>query len=155
MTAMERFSDFDFHASSLPRGGRRWTPKTAITRRTKMEKTTYGFSARYQDVDFLRIVEENIESSFILVEWKNERRVEEKIILLTPAGFERCSAVDMEQGVHKNRCEIEPNGHRWENTNGPICKYVWWLNTNDFESWYAMLRQREERCRPIKVTAIV
>jgi len=105
-------------------------------------------------VDFARIVDENSDSSLILVEWKNESKGDQKIILLTLKGVERCRAVEMDFGVNKKHCEIEPNGDLWRNTNGPILEYVWWLDTVGFEDWYAKLREREERRRPIKVTAI-
>jgi hypothetical protein len=119
-----------------------------------MKKFSYGFSARYQDVDFTRIVEENSDSDFIRVEWKNERKGDQEVILLTPKGVERCRAVEMGFGIDKEHCEIKQSGTLWLNENGPFSEYVWWLNTADFEDWYGRLREREERRRPIKVTAI-
>jgi len=119
-----------------------------------MKKEEYSFSARYQHVDFVRIVDENTDSSFVLVEWKNENKKDQEIILLTAKGVERCRAVEMDLGVNKKHCEIEPNGDLWLNTNGPILEYVWWLNVAEFEAWYAKLREREERKHPIKVTVI-
>jgi len=119
-----------------------------------MKKFSYGFSARYQDVDFTRIVEENSDSDFIRVEWKNERKGDQEVILLTQRGVDRCIAVEMDFGINKKHCEIDSSGDLWGNTNGPISEYVWWLNTAVFENWYAKLREREERRRPIKVTAI-
>jgi hypothetical protein len=124
-----------------------------------MKKETYGFSTKYQDVDFLRIVEENKTSDFILVEWANENGKAQKIILVTPRGVKRCKAVGMYtdgQVVHKGPCEIKPNGDLWRNTNGPMRNYVYYINVGNFSfsNWFSRLREREERNRPIKVTAI-
>jgi hypothetical protein len=128
----------------------------------KMKKETYGFSTRYQDVDFSRIVEENRDSDFIRVEWKDSDGNDQMVVLVTPSGKARCAAVDMDGFVGQKSVRVRPYGdldvYGRSNNGDPYILYVHCArcDKNDtFEKWYGRLREREERRRPITVTAIV
>ena len=126
-----------------------------------MKKETYGFSTRYQDVDFSRIVEENSDSDFIRVEWNDERGNDQVIVLVTPGGKKRCEAVGMTYGVMQKTVRVRPYGDLdiYGRCNAdPYVLYVddkRCVDKDTFEKWYGRLREREERRRPIKVTTIV
>jgi ribosomal protein S27E len=127
-----------------------------------MKKQTYGFSTRYQDVNFSRIVEENSDSDFIRVEWKDECGNDQVIVFVTPSGKKRCEAAGMSYGLIQKTVSVRPYGSLdifYGRCDDNLC--VLYINNercadNDiFEKWYGRLREREERRRPIKVTAIV
>ena len=126
-----------------------------------MKRETYGFSVRYQDVDFSRIVEENSDSDFIQVEWKDEGGKDQAIVLVTPAGQARCEAVGMSYGVLQKTVSVRPYGDLDIYGRCNADPYVLYINDercvdNDtFSEWYGRLREREERRRPVKVTTIV
>jgi hypothetical protein len=127
----------------------------------KMKKQTYVFSTRYQDVDFSRIVENNNDSDFIWVEWEDERGEDQMIVLVTPAGEARCDAAGLGYGVNQKTVRIRPYGDPdiyGRSKGDPSILYInnkRCVDKDTFEKWYGRLREREVRCRPIKVTAIV
>jgi hypothetical protein len=119
-----------------------------------MKKTSYGFSAPYWGVDFSRIVEENPNTDFIRVEWQNERGHARWVIIVTPKGRRRCCAVWNETRIKYGLWGITPRGDIDFGV-GPRALCYFSGDLDDFEKWYGELREREERRRPIKVTAIV
>jgi hypothetical protein len=125
-----------------------------------MKKFSYGFSARYQDVDFTRIVEENSDSDFIRVEWKDDDGGDQMIVFVTPLGKARCEDAGMGYGVIQKTVRVRPYGDLdiyGRRDADPYILYVDDKRVVDmdvFEKWYGRLREREERRRPIKVTAI-
>ena len=127
----------------------------------KMKKETYGFSARYQDVDFSRIVEENSDSDFIRVEWKDECGNDQVIVFVTPSGKKRCEAAGMSYGVIQKTVSVRPYGSLdiyGRCNDDPFVLYInneRCVDNDTFEKWYGRLREREERRRQVKVTTIV
>jgi len=125
-----------------------------------MKTFSYGFSARYQDVDFSRIIEENSDFDFLRVEWKDDGGGDQMIVFVTPFGKARCEDAGMGYGVIQKTVHVQPYGDLDIYGRCNADPYILYVNDkrvvddDTFEKWYGRLRELEKRRRPIKVTAI-
>jgi len=131
-----------------------------------MRKEEYSFSAKYQNVDFARILNENSEADFIRVDWKDEDDEKDARYLVTKKGYKRIKAVDM---AYSNiyslaALHLDAKGSLHHTTSYPDSSYnIGYMlvifkkgssMTKTFEEFYGKLREREERKHPIKITVI-
>jgi hypothetical protein len=124
-----------------------------------MKKEKYTFSARYQDVDFARIIEENSSSDFILVEWSGGMCSEEwEIVLVTTKGFDRLANVGLQDGISQCYLRIDSGGDvqylLYSGLGSSPASRVSYVK-GDFNHLYAKLLERENRRRRVNVTGIV
>jgi hypothetical protein len=126
-----------------------------ITTERKMQKETYKFSARYKDVDFERILEENPSADFIEVKWaKIEGRPYGGFVIITDFGYERMRKAAMSTPRRYVNARINPDGLGWGYDpygSGGIRIID---SVEEFKRMFAKLRERECRKYEIKVTAI-
>jgi len=131
-----------------------------------MRKEEYSFSAKYQNVDFARILNENSEADFIRVDWKDEDDEKDARYLVTKKGYKRVKAVDMAYNYIYSLASLhlDSKGSLHHTTSCPDSSYtigymlvIFKKDTtmaNTFKEFYAKLREREERRHSIKVTVI-
>jgi hypothetical protein len=126
-----------------------------ITTERKMQKETYKFNARYKDVDFERILEENPSADFIEVKWaKIEGRPYSGFVIVTDSGYERLCKAAMNTSRRYANARIHPDGIGWRHDpygSGGIRIID---GIDEFKRVFAKLRERECRKYEIKVTAI-
>jgi hypothetical protein len=130
-----------------------------VRKENKMKKETYSFKARYQDVDFKRIAEENPLYDFVKVEWPWESGGNSSsLVIVSPAGIARMKAVGLCTPRSFSGVKLSASGSGWRHD--PVGhevkdeKIYVIEDGSGFEKLYAQLRERECRKRQIKVTAI-
>jgi hypothetical protein len=126
-----------------------------ITTERKMQKETYKFNAKYKDVDFERILEENPSADFIEVEWaKTKGRPYGGFVLVTDSGYERLRKAEMSTPRRYVNARINPDGLGWryDPYGSGVIRII--DGIDEFKRVFAKLRERECRKYEIKVTAI-
>jgi hypothetical protein len=120
-----------------------------------MQKETYKFNARYKDVNFERILEENPLADFIEVKWaKTEGRPYGGFVIVTDFGYERLRKAAMNTPRRYVNARIHPDGLGWRHDpygSGGI-RIIDSIDV--FRNTFSKLRERECRKYKIKVTAI-
>jgi hypothetical protein len=123
--------------------------------REKMKKEIYKFSARYQDVDLDRIIEENPGADFIVVKWeKNEGHPFGGFVIVTESGCERLRNADMNAPRKYSNARISLSGFGWRHNSFGSGGIRIIDGVDAFEGMLARLRERECRKYKIEVTAI-
>jgi hypothetical protein len=115
----------------------------------------YDFGARYVDVDFERIIDENPAASFIGVKWRRPTGETREVYLVTRKGYHRIKEavlVDASR-IDTDWCGICANGSLRQRKLGShgirmITSY------SGFQELYEKLVEREEKKHLIVVTAI-
>lgn len=127
-----------------------------------MENKHYSFKAKFNEVDFARIVHESAADGydFVKVKWTNEEGQDQFCYFANLRGYARARKVNMGRMYFtKFRCNVDSAGNMVKRTCDPTIKtdYQLYLYDNlnhNWNSFISTLREREERDRVINVVQI-
>lgn len=125
-----------------------------------MENKHYSFKAKFNEVDFPRIVQEAYGDGydFVKVKWTNEEGRDQCCHFATQSGYARARKVDMGRMYFStSRCKIVSSGEFEQEGHPKIYKDLLHIFQSSQCSWrefISKLREREERDRQINVVQI-